>query len=91
MATTPARLKTKISEELMTVYANMNGNSGVYAYLIKNDAICVQFNTGATYSYTYGSAGTENIEQMKSLARIGQGLNSFINRIVKKNYAAKHC
>jgi len=75
----------------MTVYANMNGNSGVYAYLIKNDAICVQFNTGATYSYTYGSAGTENIEQMKSLARIGQGLNSFINRIVKKNYAAKHC
>lgn len=39
--------------------------------------------------YTYTSAGSHNIEEMKELATRGEGLNSFINRHVRKKYASK--
>ena len=73
----------------MARYGNLGGDSAVVAYEIEIDSIIVQFNTGATYLYNYVSAGAVNIEQMKSLAIAGQGLNSFISRIVKKQYARK--
>lgn len=73
----------------MNKYKNLGGDSGVSAYEIGPDSIIVQFNNGSIYSYTYQSAGRENIEQMKSLAIAGQGLNSFIMRNVRKAYAAK--
>ena len=38
------------------------------------------------YTYSYKSAGVENVEQMKKLARQGYGLNSFINKNVKYDY-----
>jgi hypothetical protein len=75
----------------MPQYANRNGNSGVAAYKIGNDSICVEFSTGARYLYTYASAGAANIETMKELAIQGSGLNSFINKVVRKNYASKNC
>lgn len=73
----------------METYRNLGGNSGVAAFEIGNDFIKVQFNDGAVYLYTYQSAGSNNIEQMKVLARAGKGLNSFIMRSVRKAYAAK--
>ncbi|SDL53881.1 hypothetical protein SAMN05660337_3235 [Maridesulfovibrio ferrireducens] len=75
----------------MTRYSNIGGNSGVAAYRYDSDSICVQFNSGATYSYTYASAGASNLEHMKDLAEQGHGLNSFINRVVRTQYASKHC
>lgn len=75
----------------MPRYANLSGRSGVTAYEVGQDWICVQFSDGSTYLYTYQSAGAENIETMKQLARQGQGLNSFINRYVKYGYARKGC
>lgn len=60
-----------------------------YLMIIGSDSITVQFNSGATYFYTYQSAGSSNVEQMKSLAIMGKGLNSFISRIVKNKYASK--
>ena len=73
----------------MERYANLGGDSGVVEYEIDNDFIRVQFSDGSIYLYTYASAGEDNIEQMKSLARNGRGLNTFINKNVYKRYARK--
>ncbi len=73
----------------MRRYQNLGGDSGVAAYEIGDNSITVQFSTGAVYLYTDRSAGTENIEKMKSLALGGEGLNSYINRNVRKGYESK--
>lgn len=73
----------------MENYKNLGGDSNVAAYEIGSDSIKVQFRDGSLYTYTNQSAGQSNIEQMKSLAIVGQGLNSFINSVVKKSYASK--
>jgi len=39
--------------------------------------------------YTNESCGQNNCETMKSLAAAGKGLNTFINKVVKKTYARK--
>jgi hypothetical protein len=73
----------------MQQYQNLGGNSGVSAYEIGPDFIRVRFSTGAVYVYTYASAGSNNVEYMKQLARNGQGLNSFIQTNVRNSYARK--
>lgn len=73
----------------MERYRNLGGNSGVAAYEIGDDCITVQFRDGSLYLYNYQSTGISDIEQMKTLALAGQGLNSFISRVVKKRYASK--
>lgn len=73
----------------MERYKNLGGDSGVVGYELGADQIRVQFKDGATYLYTYGSAGANYIEQMKRLATAGQGLNSFISTTVRKLYARK--
>ena len=73
----------------MERYKNLSGISNVSTYEIGHESILVQFNDAALYLYTYQSAGTSNIEEMKALAVRGQGLNSFINRVVRKKYARK--
>lgn len=70
-------------------YANNHGNSSIEAYEIGADYIRVLFKDGPVYLYTYESAGADNIEHMKELARAGDGLNSFIMRRVKYKYASK--
>lgn len=59
----------------METHQNLGGDSGVYAFLIDDNSTTVEFSTGA--------------EQMKTLALNGKGLNSFISKYVKKNYAAR--
>jgi len=75
----------------MTRYKNLGGDSGVIFYEIGPSSITVQFHDGKydVYGYTCQSAGRDNIEEMKSLARRGQGLNGFINRRVRKKYESK--
>lgn len=73
----------------MERYANLGGDSGVTHYEIGDDSIIVEFRDGGMYLYTYASAGRSNIDQMKSLAQRGEGLNEFINRYVRKRYARK--
>ncbi|MBR7943578.1 hypothetical protein [Burkholderia cenocepacia] len=73
----------------MERYANRNGNSNVTAYAIEPSSITVQFGDGSIYIYTNQSAGMENLEHMKQLAKAGQGLNSFIARVIRKGYASK--
>lgn len=71
----------------MTLYRNLNGDSNVRAYELAQGAISVQFNDGSVYTYTSQSAGAHIISQMQALATRGRGLNSFINRNVRKQYA----
>ncbi len=73
----------------MEQYKNLGQDSGVVAFESGIDFIKVQFRDGSVYLYTYSSAGSDNIEHMKQLARNGEGLNSFINRKVRKAYARK--
>lgn len=71
----------------MIIYKNNNGNSNVYSYEIGNDFIDVLFKgSPKIYRYSYKSAGKDNVETMKDLAKNGSGLNSFINRVVKYLY-----
>ena len=70
----------------MVHYANLGGNSSVVGYEIEPTRIIVQFRGGKSYSYSYTSAGTNNVETMKGLAQRGFGLCSFINRNVRYDY-----
>ncbi len=75
----------------MIPYENISGNSGVVAYDAKEEGITVQFRSGrcTVYNYTYESAGADAVETMKSLARQGYGLNSYISKN-KPGYSGKH-
>ena len=71
----------------METYKNLGGDSGVVAYEISSDRITVEFKgSSRLYVYSYASAGRNNVEQMKTLARSGRGLHSFIMRNVKDLY-----
>ncbi|QJR36782.1 hypothetical protein HKW67_15285 [Gemmatimonas groenlandica] len=71
----------------MQVYRDLNGDSGVDAYETGDDFIRVQFSKGSVYLYTDASAGREHIEAMKELAARGEGLNTYINKYVRKLFA----
>ena len=73
----------------MERYNNLGGDSGIVAYEIGGDSIKVEFRDGSIYLYNYQSTGSSDVEHMKDLAIAGQGLNSFISKIVRKRYASK--
>ena len=73
----------------MEGYNNLGGDSAVVAYEMGNDFIKVQFRDGWFYTYTYESAGRDNVEHMKTLASAGRGLNGFISSVVKGGYTSK--
>lgn len=73
----------------METYQNYGGSSGISGYEIGDDYIVVQFNDGSQYLYNYSVTGQRNVEEMKTLAIEGEGLNSFINTNVRKRYAKK--
>lgn len=71
----------------MERYRNKGGDSGVYAFEIGEKHITVKFNgTTRSYTYSYRKAGSRHVDNMKSLAILGSGLNSYINKYVKKLY-----
>ncbi|MRS16548.1 hypothetical protein GJV06_16810 [Enterobacteriaceae bacterium RIT691] len=72
----------------MERYANRDGDSGIVAYEVTADSIKVQFSDRKIYVYNSIRPGTAIVNEMKSLATAGRGLNSYINRIVRKNYYA---
>ena len=73
----------------MKKYENLSGESGVIGYEIEQGSITVYFRDGSIYSYTNTIPGPEDVIEMQRLAESGRGLNSFISRVVKKNYAKK--
>ncbi|EIN00263.1 hypothetical protein WQE_14571 [Paraburkholderia hospita] len=75
--------------ESMKRYRDLSGQSGVGAYEISDDAITVKFRDGDVYLYDYATTGRREVEEMKRLAVAGQGLSTFISRVVKDRYARK--
>ena len=73
----------------MEQYGNLNGDSGVTRFEIGPLDIKVEFRDGSVYLYNEQRPSVRHVEEMVRLARAGSGLNSYISRVVKKNYAAK--
>lgn len=68
----------------MEKYKNSGKDSGVSAYERGVDYINVKFSeTSRIYTYSYRKAGRMHVENMKSLAQSGKGLNSYINKYTK--------
>lgn len=63
--------------------------SNITGYEDGDDYIKVEFANGDIYTYSFESAGKENVEQMIGLAESGNGLNSFINSYCKYDYSDK--
>lgn len=70
----------------MEKYLNLRGNSPIIGYEIEPKRITVWFNGYKPYSYSYISAGANNIETMKQLAKAGSGLSAFITRNVRNDF-----
>ncbi|MCD8265226.1 MAG: hypothetical protein LUD02_14630 [Tannerellaceae bacterium] len=69
----------------MQPYKNLSGRSGVRAYVIGADYILVLFIRGnRVYNYTYTKAGVQHVENMKRLAELGKGLNTYINKYARE-------
>jgi hypothetical protein len=73
----------------MKRYRDLSDQSGVVAYEVSDDAITVKFRDGDVYLYDYARTGRREVEEMKRLAVAGQGLSTFISRVVKGRYARK--
>ncbi|RQQ32296.1 hypothetical protein DF118_12770 [Burkholderia stagnalis] len=73
----------------MDQYKNLNGDSGVIAYEISDDAIKVEFKDKSLYLYNYSVPGRHHVDSMKKHAIAGRGLNGYINSDVRKQYAAR--
>lgn len=78
----------------MEVYKDIDNDSGVASFKIDNDSIIVKFKESNkfghnTYKYSCRKAGISNVEQMKRLAVLGDGLNAFINQNVRKDYDSR--
>ena len=72
----------------MESYLDIDGDSNVSGYDIGDAYIRVKFNgTAKTYTYSYyGKAGKFHVDNMKILAKSGDGLNAYINLNVKFKY-----
>lgn len=75
----------------MKPYRNLSGESNVVSYESAADSIHVVFRSGTHRNYLYNSTspGQATVNQMKALAEQGQGLNAYISRVVKSNFARK--
>lgn len=74
----------------MPAYENKGGNSGVVYYEITADSITVEFRDGWKYVYDADKPGAATVAKMKELAQAGQGLNSYISSVVKKNFSRRY-
>ena len=74
----------------MKTYDNLGGNSGVVAYDYDSEVIKVQFDDGWIYEYEASTIGAADFQQMISLADSGHGLNSYINRHIRKGFSNKY-
>ncbi|MFG0787261.1 hypothetical protein [Delftia tsuruhatensis] len=73
----------------MDRYSNRGGDSGITGYEIAQGQIIVQFRDGSKYLYNSQSPGSAVVAEMQRLAVAGEGLNSYISRVVRKNFAQK--
>ena len=73
----------------MQRYARRHGDSGVVAFATGPRGIAVQFVDGSVYVYDLERPGRAHVNEMKRLARAGEGLSTYISREVRDCYAKK--
>jgi hypothetical protein len=73
----------------MQRYGAADGQSGIAAFEIKSDSITIEFRHGGIYRYDRVKPGRLHVSEMQRLARMGKGLNTYINKYVKDNFAEK--
>jgi macrodomain Ter protein organizer (MatP/YcbG family) len=73
----------------MQQYKTASHDTGVIAYETCKDSISIKFRDGSVYVYTNKSAGRAAVAEMKSLAKKGVGLTTFINQHVREHYEQK--
>lgn len=71
----------------MQPYKDLSGDSGIAAYEIGPESICIRFMDGGTYLYDASAPGRAHVARMQQLAQAGDGLNTYINQHVRDNYA----
>ncbi|MEO6264564.1 MAG: hypothetical protein ABIO58_06370 [Luteimonas sp.] len=70
-------------------YQNQGGHSGVAAYAVLPDALAVEFVDGKVYLYNHDCPGRRHVDRLKSLARDGCGLGTYISRHIGNRFAAR--
>lgn len=73
----------------MQHYKSADKNTGVIAYDMVPDGIAIKFRDGSVYLYTIKSTGKGHIAKMRSLAKKGEGLTTYINQHIRENYLEK--
>ena len=73
----------------MQPYEARQRESGIAAYEIGETWIKVRFEDGGCYLYNGSAPGLLHVRAMSRLAEAGDGLNTYINRHVRMNYARK--
>jgi hypothetical protein len=73
----------------MQRYKAAGGPSGITAFEIGSDSITIEFRHAGTYRYDGTKPGLLHVAKMQRLAQIGRGLNTYINKYVKDNFAEK--
>lgn len=73
----------------MQPYRNLSGTSGVVAFSLGDRHIDIEFEGRQRYRYDYSIPGQWEVETMKSLAKGGKGLATFINQHVRERFATK--
>lgn len=73
----------------MKRYRGGHGDSGVSAYECGPDWIRIRFHHGGIYRYDARHPGLEHVIEMQCLAEAGSGLNTYINRHVRSDYASR--
>lgn len=68
----------------MKAYKNLAGNVGICAYEFRDEEIKIRFHTRNTVVYKPGSLGKNQVEQMKTLAMQGFGLNKYIDEHIRE-------
>ena len=63
--------------------------SGVAAYACGPGWIHLRFHHGSAYRYDDTRPGAEHVHEMQRLADLGEGLNTYVNRYVRDNYARR--
>lgn len=73
----------------MRAYGDLGGDSGIAGYEPGPDYIRIEFTNGTVYLYTDASTGAEHVAEMKRLAAVGRGLNTYLNRWVRGRFARR--
>jgi hypothetical protein len=73
----------------MHPYGRPDRDQGVVAYETGDDFIRLLFVDGSVYLYNAQQPGAKHVDEMKELAERGEGLTTYVNRFVRKAYAAR--